>query len=73
LQGKASPEFLANAVAIRERLLPPQIEVTHLRNNADMLAGYNRRVVEQCSKRVYCATKDNLMLAEPPFAMAGAP
>jgi len=68
LKDKAHPEFLANALAARERLLPPQINVTFRRNDLDMLARYNRRVVEQCYERVFCATKDNLILSEPRFA-----
>jgi hypothetical protein len=68
LTGKAHPEFLVNALAARERLLPPQIDVTFRRNDVDMLARYNRRVVEQCRKRVFCAAKDGLVLAEPRFA-----
>ena len=67
LQGKASPEFLANALAIRESLPQAQITVTHVRNNLDMLARYNRRVVEQCYNHVYCSAKDGLVLAEPRF------
>ncbi len=67
LQGKASPEFLANALANWESLPQAQIAVTHVRNNLDMLARYNRRVVEQCYKRVYCSVKDGLMLSEPRF------
>ncbi len=69
LQGKAHPEFLANALANRERLLPAQILVTPVHNNFDMLARYNRRVVEQCHEHVYCAVKDGLVLEEPRFAM----
>ena len=47
-----------------------QINVTFLRNNLDMLARYNRRVVEQCYKRVYCSVKDGLVLSEPRFDAA---
>lgn len=65
LKDKAHPEFLANALAARERLLPPQINVTFRRNDLDMLALYNRRVVEQCYERVFCAAKDDLILFEP--------
>jgi hypothetical protein len=68
LQGKASPEFLTKALAARENLPQAQVAVTHVRNNLDMLARYNRRVVEQCHKRVYCSTKKGLVLAEPRFA-----
>jgi hypothetical protein len=65
VQGKASPEFSAQAIASWERFPEKQINVTFLRNNLDMLARYNRRVVEQCYKRVYCSVKDGLMLPEP--------
>lgn len=65
LRGKAHPEFLAKALADRERLLPPQIDVTFRRNDLDMLARYNRRVVEQCYERVFCAVKDVPILFEP--------
>jgi hypothetical protein len=67
VQGKASPEFIAQAIASWERLPEKQINVTFLRNNLDMLARYNRRVVEQCYKRVYCSVKDGLVLSEPRF------
>ncbi len=62
LQGKASPEFLAHALALHERLPEKEIKVTFLRNNLDMLARYNRRAVEQCYERVYCSVKDGLVL-----------
>jgi hypothetical protein len=65
LQGKASPEFIAQAIASWERLPEKQIKVTFLRNNMDMLARYNRRVVEQCHERVYCSAKDGLILQNP--------
>lgn len=67
VQGKASPEFIAQAIAFWERLPEKQIDVTFLRNNLDMLARYNRRVVEQCYKRVYCSVKDGLVLSVPRF------
>ena len=65
VQGKASPEFIARAIANWERLPEKQINVTFLRNDLDMLARYNRRVVEQCYKRVYCSVKDGLVLSTP--------
>lgn len=64
VQGKASPEFIAQAIARWERLPDKQINVTFMRNNLGMLARYNRRVVEQCYKRVYCSVKDCLVLSE---------
>jgi hypothetical protein len=63
VQGKAPLEFIAWAIASWERLPEKQINVTFLRNNLDMLARYNRRVVEQCYRRVYCSAKDGLVLA----------
>ncbi len=65
LQGKASPEFLTHALALHESLSEKQIKVTFLRNNLDVLARYNRRVVEQCYQRVYCSVKDGLVLSAP--------
>ena len=67
LRDKASPEFLVNALTARENLPQAQITVTHVRNNLDMLARYNRRVVEQCYERVYCSVKDAVQLSEPRF------
>jgi hypothetical protein len=32
------------------------------------IARYNRRAVEPCRKRVFCAAKEGLVLAEPRFA-----
>jgi hypothetical protein len=58
VRGKASPQFIAQAIASWERLPEKQINVTFLRNNLDMLARYNRRTIEQCYQRVYCSVKD---------------
>jgi hypothetical protein len=66
LQGKASPQFVAQAIANWERLPEKQISVTFLRNNLDMLARFNHRAIEQCYKRVYCSVKDGLVLPTPP-------
>ena len=65
VQGKASPGLIAQAIASWEHLPEKQINVTFLRNNLDMLARSNRRVVEQCYQRVYCSVKDGLVLSEP--------
>jgi hypothetical protein len=65
VQGEASPEFIAHEIATWERLPEKQINVTFLRNNLDVLARYNRRVIEQCYKRVYCSVKDGLVLSAP--------
>lgn len=63
LQGMADPEFIARTIASCEDLPEKPINVTFLRNNLDMLACYNRRVVEQCYKRVFCSAKDGLVLS----------
>jgi hypothetical protein len=65
VRGNASPEFIAQAIASWERLPEKQIHVTFLRNNLDILARYNRRVVEQYRERVYCSAKDGLILSKP--------
>ncbi len=65
VQGKASPEFIAQAVANWESLPSRQVIVTPLRNHLGMLARYNRRTIEQCYERVYCSVKDGLVLWEP--------
>jgi hypothetical protein len=62
LQGQASPEFLAMALSGWKRRPQATINVTVLRNHRDMLARYNRRVIEQCYERVYCSTKDGIIL-----------
>jgi hypothetical protein len=65
LQGKASPEFIAQALVNWESLPEKQINVTFIRNNMGMLTRYNRREVEQCYKQVYCSVKDGLVLSTP--------
>ena len=67
LQGKASPEFLADALANSESLPHAEIMVKHVPNNLDMLARYNRRAVEQCYSHVYCSVKEDIVLMEPRF------
>jgi hypothetical protein len=34
-----------------------RLHVTPLKNRMDTLTRYNRRVIEQCHRRVYCSTK----------------
>jgi len=63
VQGKASPEFVAHAISSWESLPEKQFNITFIRNNLDMLARYNRRVIEQCYKRVYCSAKGGLVLS----------
>jgi hypothetical protein len=62
VEGRASPEFIARALADRERLRQKQIHVTFRRNDLGMLARFNRRAVEQCYRRVYCSAKEGLVL-----------
>lgn len=62
LQGKADPEFIAYAIGEWERLPEKQVNVTFQRNNLEVLARFNRRTIEQCYRRVYCSTKDGLIL-----------
>jgi hypothetical protein len=62
VQGRASPEFVANALAAWKRRPQASVNVTMTRNNRDMLARYNRRVIEQCHERVYCSAKTSLVL-----------
>lgn len=65
VRGKASSEFVAQAISSWETLPEKQIDITFLRNRYDMLARYNRRVIEQCYRRVYCSAKDGLVLWAP--------
>jgi hypothetical protein len=67
VQGKASPEFIERTAASGERLSEKRIHVGFESNNLDMLARYNRHVVEQCHKRVFCSVKTDLVLSEPGF------
>jgi hypothetical protein len=62
VQGRASPEFVANALAAWKRRPQASVNVTMTRNSRDMLARYNRRVIEQCQERVYCSAKTSLVL-----------
>ena len=61
LRGKASPEFLARAIAWQQRLPQKQVHVTLVRNDLVLLESYNRRVIEQSRKRVYCSIKNGLL------------
>lgn len=63
VQGKASPEFIERTAASWERLSEKRIHVAFQSNDLGMLARYNRRVVEQCYKHVYCSVKTDLVLS----------
>lgn len=62
VEGRASPEFLSYALSNWKRRPQATINVTMTRNNRDMLARYNRRVIEQCYERVYCSAKTGIVL-----------
>ncbi|MDP4025113.1 hypothetical protein Q8W71_21005 [Methylobacterium sp. NEAU 140] len=55
VQGKAAPAFIAQASASWRRRPHAQINVTFIRNNIEMLKCYNRRVIYQSHKHVYCS------------------
>lgn len=63
VEGRASPAFVANALAAWRQRPQATINVTVTKNNRPMLARYNRRVVEQARERVYCAEKTGVVLA----------
>jgi hypothetical protein len=62
LPGTAQPGFMKDALELWKQL-PPAINVTIVKNNRDHLVRYNRRVIEQCRERVYCAAKTGLVLS----------
>jgi hypothetical protein len=59
IQESASRELLA----VWKQRPHVTINVTTARNNREMLARYNRRVIEQSFERVYCAAKEGLVLS----------
>lgn len=63
VEGRASPAFVANALAAWRQRPQATINVSVTKNNRPMLARYNRRVVEQARERVYCAEKTGVVLA----------
>jgi hypothetical protein len=62
VQGQASPDFVAYALAAWKERPQATVNVTMLKNNRQGLARYNRRAIEQCRERVYCAAKTGLVL-----------
>jgi hypothetical protein len=62
VQGRPSSECVMNALAAWRRRPEATINVTLTKNNRENLARYNRRVIEQCRERVYCAAKTGLVL-----------
>lgn len=64
MHGKTSPEFIAQPIASWESFPKKQITITFRRNDLNMLASYNRSVIKQCYKRVFCSVKDGLVLSE---------
>ena len=78
MAGSPSPQFLPDPrAALCEDYLdfgtdsapfmrgfsPPPTHVAFQSNDLGMLARYNRRVVEQCYKHVYCSVKTDLVLS----------
>jgi len=63
LQGRANPEFLEHAFENWKRRAVSTVNLTVTHNDVALLARHNRRVVEQCHSRVYCAVKDDLVFA----------
>ncbi len=64
IQGLAPPQFIAQAIDSWRNYPLVQFKVEHLRNDHIRLACYNRHVIEQCHGRVYCSTKDGLVLSD---------
>lgn len=64
LEGKAHPEFLDKVLADRNLLSHKPVDVQYFRNNRELLANYNGHVIYQCHERVFCATKDGLVLPQ---------
>jgi hypothetical protein len=62
VEGRAPPDFLADAMAFFHSRPQVMLNVTPIQNDRAMLALYNRRVIEQCYERVYCSVKDGLVL-----------
>jgi len=63
LQGRANPMFLEHALENWKRRAVATVNLTVTHNDRALLARHNRRVVEQCHSRVYCAVKDDLIFA----------
>lgn len=61
--GRAAPTFVAYALSNWRQRPQATINVTVTKNNRQMLARYNRRVIEQARERVYCAKKAGFVLA----------
>jgi len=62
VEGRASPAFVANALAAWRQRPEATINVTVTKNNREMLGRYNRRVVKQARERVYCAGKTGIVV-----------
>lgn len=62
MEGKAAPALIEQAISFWARNPKKRINVTFIRNDFELLALYNRRVVEQSYKRVFCSIKDGIVL-----------
>jgi hypothetical protein len=63
LHGRANTQFVEHALDNWRRRATSTVNLTVTHNDRALLARHNRRVVEQCHSRVYCAVKDGLVLA----------
>jgi hypothetical protein len=55
MHGKFPPDVIER---VKQRPRVKQVNVAVVKGNLDQLARYNRRVIEQCYERVYCASRD---------------
>ncbi len=58
----ASKSIAPQAVEFAKSQFENRLDVSYEKNNLQMLARYNRRVIEQCYERVYFSTKDAISL-----------
>lgn len=62
LESSVAPAVLTNALSAWRKRPQATVSLTVTRNNREMLASYNRRVIEQARERVFCAKKDHIVL-----------
>lgn len=63
MKGRASPEFLDVVLKNWRQRPVTTINVTVKKNERDLLASYNRHVIEWSRERVYCASKSGIVLS----------
>ncbi len=62
LKGRFPAEVIEKMLANYDRRPTVEVNVSYYRNDMEMLAKYNRHVIEYSYARVYCAVKDGLVL-----------